>query len=522
MGGSVVTWHSFTFPTGVTSGFIESVSGAARIAPGGRPPRSAPPWPTLPSHRLEAFVPTTTSQPVVPAVRDGGRHPVAALAACVVGFFVITLDATVVNVALPTIRDELGGGMSGLQWVVDGYTLMFAALLLSAGALSDRIGARRAYGIGVAVFVGASAACGLAPGLGVLVAARFVQGAGAAVVMPTTLALIREAYDDPGRRGRAVAVWAMGGAAAAMAGPLVGGVLTGLSWRLIFFINVPVGVAALMLLARIRPSPHRRVPFDWAGQVAAVAAMGGLTYGVIEAGADGFTARRVIVALAVAAIGLAGFLVIEARSAHPMVPLEMFRNRTMVIAATVGFTFMIGFYGVPFLFSLYFQQLRGLSSMATGVAFLPMMACSALLTPASTRFARWVGLRTSITGGLSLMATGMIVLAVLPATAPVWAVSALMIPVGLGGPLIMPPLAAHLLDHVPAHRAGVASGILNTARQIGGALAVAVFGALLADHAGFLRGLRTSLIITVVVLLAATAATPLLTGPFTARRTRAR
>ncbi|WP_308249831.1 MFS transporter [Sphaerisporangium fuscum] len=455
-------------------------------------------------------MPTTQRPAAAPAIRDRGRHAVAALAAAVVGFFVITLDATIVNVALPRIREDLGGGMTGLQWVVDGYTMMFAALLLSAGALSDRIGARRAFGAGLAVFVAASAACGLAPGLGPLVAARFVQGAGAAVVMPTTLALIREAYDDQARRARAVAVWAMGGAAAAAAGPLVGGALTELSWRLIFFINVPVGVAALLPLARITPSPHRRVPFDRAGQIAAIAAMGGLTYGVIEAGADGFTSPRVLTALAVAVAGLTGFLMIEARAAHPMVPLEMFRDRTMVIAVAVGFTFMIGFYGMPFLFSLYFQQSRGLSSVATGVAFLPMMAFSGLLTPASTRLVRRVGLRASITGGLLLMAAGMISLAALPATAPLWAVATLMIPVGLGGPLIMPPLTARLLDSVPVHRAGVAAGILNTARQIGGALAVAVFGALLARHATFLNGLRTSLLIAVVVLLATAAATPLL------------
>ncbi|MEV8562367.1 MFS transporter [Streptomyces sp. NPDC051917] len=455
-------------------------------------------------------MPTTLRPLAGTAEEERGRHAVAALAAAVVGFFVITLDATIVNVALPTIRDELGGGMTGLQWVVDGYTLMFAALLLSAGALSDRIGARRAFGTGVAVFVAASAACGLAPGLGILVAARFVQGAGAAVVMPTTLALIREAYDDQARRARAVGVWASGGAAAAAAGPLVGGVLSELSWRLIFFINVPVGVVALLLVARTRPSPHRRVPFDRAGQLAAVAGMGGLTYGVIEAGAEGFTAPRVIVALAVAVLGLTGFLAVEARSAHPMVPLEMFRNRTMMSAVTVGFTFMVGFYGTPFVLSLYFQQLRGLSPMATGMAFLPMMAFSALLTPASSRLVRRIGRRASIIGGLLSMAAGTMILAVLPPTAPLWAVAALMVPVGLGGPLVMPPLTAHLLDNVPAHRAGVAGGILNTARQIGGALAVAVFGALLAGHAGFLHGLRTSLFVTVAVLLSTIVVTPLL------------
>ncbi|MFI2207481.1 DHA2 family efflux MFS transporter permease subunit [Streptomyces sp. NPDC020192] len=432
------------------------------------------------------------------------------LSASVVGFFVITLDATAVNVSLPSIRDGLGGGMTGLQWVVDGYTLMFAALLLSAGALSDRVGARRAFAAGLTVFVFASAACGLAPSLGVLIASRFVQGAGAAAMMPATLALIREAYDDQVKRARAIALWAMGGAAAAASGPIVGGLLTELNWRLIFFINLPISVAALVLLARTQPSPHRQVPFDLAGQIAAVLAMGGLTYGVIEAGADGFTSPRVLVALGVAVAALTAFLPIEARAAHPMLPLEMFRNRTVVIAVVVGFTFMIGFYGLPFLFSLYFQQLRGLSSMATGLAFVPMTAFSALLNPVAARLVERIGRRAAITTGLLLMIAGMSALAVLPATAPVWLVALPMFPVGFGAPLVMPPLTAALLDSVPAHRAGTASGLLNTARQVGGALAVAVFGALLSDQTHFLHGLRTSLVITVVLLLAAVAATPLL------------
>src|SRR6266516_2142200 len=187
------------------------------------------------------------------------------LAAAVLGFFMITLDAVVVNVALPSIRAGLGGGITGLQWVVDGYTLMFAALLLSAGSVSDRFGARRAFGAGLAVFVAASAASGLAPVIGALVAARFVQGAGAAVMMPSSMALIGQAYPDPVRRARAVAVWAMGGAVASSSGPLLGGLLTLVSWRLVFFINVPAGLVTLLLLSRTARSPSRRVPLDWVG-----------------------------------------------------------------------------------------------------------------------------------------------------------------------------------------------------------------------------------------------------------------
>lgn len=202
-------------------------------------------------------------------------HATATLAAAVLGFFMVTLDAVVVNVALPSMRADLGGGITGLQWVVDGYTLLFAALLLSAGAFSDRAGARRAFGTGIALFVLASTACGLAPTISALVAARFVQGAAAAVIMPSSMALIGQAYPDAVSRARAVAVWAMGGAIASSCGPVLGGLLTLVSWRAIFYINVPVGAVTLALLSRAAHPPHRKVPFDWAGQVTAVLAMGG-------------------------------------------------------------------------------------------------------------------------------------------------------------------------------------------------------------------------------------------------------
>ena len=455
---------------------------------------------------------STSSVAVRGTVADtrSGARPAVALAAAVLGFFVVTLDAVVVNVALPSIRGDLGGGITGLQWVVDGYTLMFAALLLSAGSLTDRFGARRAFGAGVAVFVLASLACGLAPGLGALVAARFVQGAAAAVMMPSSMALIGQAYPDPVQRARAVAIWALGGSVASSAGPVLGGLLTLVSWRLIFLINLPAGAIALLLLARTARSPHRPAPFDWAGQLTAVLAMGGLTYGAIEAGAAGFTGPRVLTAFTVAVLALAAFLVVQARGAHPMVPLDLFRSRTVSVAVAVGFAFVVGYYGLPFLMSLYLQQLRGLTSLGTGVAFLPMMLIGLLLTPFSARLAERLGARTLVTAGLLAMTAGMAALALLPAGAPVWLLALLMVLVGLAGPLVMPPVMALLLNAVPDFRAGTASGVFNTSRQLGGALAVAGFGALLATPAGFLQGLRTSLLIAAAVALAAAAASLLL------------
>jgi MFS transporter, DHA2 family, methylenomycin A resistance protein len=398
------------------------------------------------------------SAPGTALTRPDSPVPGWSLAAALLGFFVVTLDAVIVNVALPDIRRDLAGSMSGLQWVVDGYTLMFAALLLSAGSLSDRAGARRAFGAGMTVFVLASAACGLAPSLPALVAARFVQGTAAAAMMPSSMALISHAYPDPARRARAVTLWSLGGVAASTSGPVVGG----------------------------------------------------LTYGAIEAGARRITAVPVLAAFAVAAAALTAFVVLQVRGTHPMLPLSLFRSRTVSMAVATGFAFMVGYYGPPFVMSLYLQQLRGLSALGTGVVFLPMMVTGGVLTPFIARLGERFGPRSLVITGLLAMMTGLTVIALLPVPVPVPALSLLMILVGLGGPLVMSPVMALLLQAVPARRAGIASGVFNTSRQAGGALAVAVFGALLATRATFLPGMRDSLLIAAAVALAAAAVSLLL------------
>jgi DHA2 family methylenomycin A resistance protein-like MFS transporter len=463
---------------------------------------------TLPGVEITRMSTPVAKSGSQPGVGDAGpeRAARAAFGAAVLGFFVITLDASVVNVVLPAIRDDLGGGMSGLQWVIDGYTLMFAALLLSAGSLSDRVGARRAFGTGMVLFIAASVACGLAPNLPVLIAARLVQGVGAALMTPSSLALIREAYPDSARRARAIALWTIGGSVAAAAGPVAGGALNLLSWRAIFAINLPIGVAALVLLAGVTRSPRRPTPFDWTGQLAAVLAMGGLIYGVIEAGTEGFATPRVIGALTLAVLATAVFVIAQAYGRHPMVPLEVLRSRTVVISAWTGFAFLGGFIGMVFVFSLYLQQRRGLSAFETGLTFLPMTLLSAFVSMASARLAERFGPRVPIVGGMVGMGVGLAVLAALPVSTPVWLLAVVMIPVGITGPLAMPPTTARLLDSVPTDRSGVAGGVFNASRQIGGALAVAVFGVLLADHAHFLSGMRTSLTIAAVVAVTAAVA----------------
>jgi MFS transporter, DHA2 family, methylenomycin A resistance protein len=445
-----------------------------------------------------------------PGSGGGSSSSTFALAAAVLGFFVVTLDAVVVNVALPSIRRDFGAGITGMQWVADGYTLMFAALLLWSGALSDRVGARRVFGVGLALFVAASVGCGLAPTLPALVVARFVKGSAAAMTMPASMALIGQAYPNPRRRARAVAVWAMGGAIASSSGPVLGGVLTLISWRLIFFINVPVGAAAMLLVTRISPSPRRRVPFDWFGQITAVSAMGALTYGGIEAGASGFTAPRVVGAFVIAAASAVAFVGAERRARHPMVPLGLCRSRNVSVSLAVGFAFVVGYYGLPFVMSLYLQQERGLSSFGTGLVFVPMMVTGAVLTPFSARLAERLSARRVITAGLGVMASGLAVVGCAPASTPVWALAALMVLVGLAGPLVIPPITAVLLNSVPDHQTGTASGVFNTSRQVGGALAIAVFGALLTGGEGLAHGLRVSLLIAAGIAAAAGAASMLL------------
>ena len=458
--------------------------------------------------------PSTAPRAAPTADTDQRRNSATnALGAAVLGFFVITFDAFVVNVALPAIHDDLGGGISGLQWVLDGYTLMFAALLLSAGAISDRVGAHRAFARGMTVFVLASAACGLAPNLGVLIAARLVQGVGAAAIMPASLSVIREAFPDSARRARAIAVWTIAGSVAATLGPILGGAFSLADWRLIFFINLPIGATALVLLSRAPRSPRRDRPIDLTGLISAGLAMGGLTYGAIEAGARGFSAPEVLAAFAIAAIALAVFATAQARGTHPMVPPSLLRSRPVLIASGSGFAFTAGLSGTIFISSLYLQQQRHLSALAVGLMFVPMTFLSAFLSVPTTRLAERFGPKAPIVGGLTLMGAGLAMLAALPASAPLWLTALGLIPVGICGPLAMQPTTAVLLDSVPAHSSGVASGVFNTCRQIGGALAVAVFGALLSRSSTVLNGLRISLVIAMVLALTAAAANLLLTDP---------
>jgi DHA2 family methylenomycin A resistance protein-like MFS transporter len=334
-----------------------------------------------------------------------------------------------------------------------------------------------------------------------------LQGVGAALVTPASLTLIREAYRDGPARARAIGHWALGGAIAAAAGPVLGGLLTALNWRLIFLVNLPVGIAALLVLRRVALSPRRAVRFDWAGQVSALVALSAVTFAVIEGAQWGYSSPAVLVAAAIAVAAGVVFVTSQLRGRHPMVPPALFASSTVRVMVMVTFVTMGGFYGVVFVQSLYFQELRGATPWVTGLMFLPMTASVAVLNPFIPRLASRVGPVVVIAGGQVVMVAGLIGLVMLPVTVPLWWVALMMAPVGLGGAFTVPPVAALFLDHVPVERAGTASGVLNTSRQVGGSLGVAVIGAIIATQSTFLDGLRIGLLVAAVAVLAAAGAT---------------
>jgi DHA2 family methylenomycin A resistance protein-like MFS transporter len=446
-------------------------------------------------HHEDMTTPTTQLKPRTSGLTPSS--PALTLTAALLGFALITLDASVVNVALPSIGHALGGGMSGLQWVVDAYTLSFAALMLSTGAFADRAGASRAYAIGIAVFTLASAACGLAPNLPTLIAARVLQGVAAAVVLPASLSLVRQAYPEPAKRARAVATWAAGGAIAVALGPVAGGALTTVwDWRGIFFINLPLGAVALVLLVRSPRSERRPAPLDLPGQLTAVVTLTAVTFAVIEGGTTG------VVALLIAVVAGAVFVRVELRQSHPVVPLGLFRSRAVSVAVAAGAACNVAFYGVVFLFSLFFQQVQGRSALYAGLMFLPMAGLISVTNVVSGKLAGRYGTRLPMLIGQLLAGAGALGLLYVDERTPPLLVAVLLVPMALGCALTVPSLTIAMMDAVPAERAGLAAGVLNSARQVAGGLGIAVFGALVSD--GFTAGLRESLAIS-AALFAVTA-----------------
>jgi DHA2 family methylenomycin A resistance protein-like MFS transporter len=434
------------------------------------------------------------------AVRQGSRLTLLAMS---LGFAVVQLDVSVVNVAIRPIGDALGGGVAGLQWIVSAYTITFAAFILSAGALGDRIGARRVFVAGFALFTAASAMCGLAPSLGALIAARAVQGVGAAVLVPCSLILLNHAYPEAHERARAVGFWAAGASVALSAGPLVGGALIAtLGWRAIFFINLPVGLLGIRLALRhARETPratgHR---LDLPGQAAAILALGALAAATIEGGRVGWTQPPVLAGYALALAALGAFVAIEARSAAPMLPLGFFRRRTFSAASAMVLLLNVAVYGLIFVLSLYFQRAQARSALATGLAFAPMTGIVMATNVGAGRLARRVGARRVMLLGAVLAAAGCSALLFADASTPYPAMVVQLVAFGAGVGLIVPLMTSELLGSVDRARSGAASGTLNTMRQTGSVIGVALYGSLLGSSV--VGGLHAALGVSVGALLA--------------------
>jgi MFS transporter, DHA2 family, methylenomycin A resistance protein len=440
--------------------------------------------------------------------RPAGLGAIVILATSL-GFVLVQLDVSIVNVALATIGRDLHSSFSALQWVVDAYTVTFAACLLSAGALADRIGARRTFLIGFVLFICSSVACGFAPTPAMLIFARAVQGLGAALLVPCSLALLNHAAaGDATARARAISLWTASGSIALAAGPIIGGLLVASAgWRSIFFVNVPLGAIGIWLTLRnVNETRPGRSAFDLPGQVAAIAFLGTLTAAAITAGSSGWTARPVLLLSAAAIVSAVGFALLESRGENVMLPLTLFRRHSFSAPTIVGFAINFTLYGALFILGLYFQRLHGYSPLQTGVAFLPFCVALGLANLAAGRLTTAYGPRVPITIGLIVAALGFVALIPLGANTPyvVMLAGLIVLPIGTG--LVVPAMTTALLAGVEKERSGIASGVLNTVRQAGGALGVALLGSLLSAHAiagqQIAFGIAAAMLLSVVAIAA--------------------
>ncbi|MEV8541911.1 MFS transporter [Streptomyces sp. NPDC051572] len=406
------------------------------------------------------------------------------LTAVCLGTFMLLLDVTIVVVALPDMARSLHASLSDLQWVVDGYALALAALLLGVGAAADILGRRRVHVVGVVLFAAASLLCGLAGGPGALVAARAVQGVGAAAMLATTLPLLGSVYQGR-QRSVALGVWGAVSGGAAAVGPVLGGVLTeGPGWRWIFFVNLPVSVVAVWLTLRVVPESRgpRGMRIDWLGTVAFAGFAGGVTYAVVRAGEDGWGASVTLGSFAVAALALVCFVLVERRVAHPLLDLALLRKPAFVgvMAGALAFN-GVAFGGMPYL-SIWLQTLLGMSPVRGGLTLLPLTGAAVVVSVLAGKLLHGVPARLTIGGGLLLIGTGCFCQAVLGAGSDWTTLVPGLVLVGVGTGLVAPGIAGAALAAVPAERAGMAGGAVNTVRQLGYALGVAVSGTVLTSR----------------------------------------
>jgi len=425
-----------------------------------------------------------STTPASPAPATVGRPPAPkglVLAICCLSLLIVSLDATVVNVALPAIRRDLHAGVTGLQWTIDGYTLTIASFLLLAGSTADRIGRRRVFQTGLGVFGAASLLCSLAPSTSVLIAARVLQGAGGSMLNPVAMSIITNTFTDRRERARAIGVWGAVVGVSQAFGPLVGGYLTEhVGWRSIFWINVPIAVAAIVLTQLFVPESRALRPrrLDPVGQVLVIAALGSLVYALIEAPGQGWGSPLILTLLVVAALAVAGLIVSARTLAEPLIDVRFFRSvpfSSASVTAVLGF----GTYG-SFLFvnALYLQQLRGLSPFTTGIWMLPLAGCTLVASLNSGRMVSRFGTRPSLVIAGTLLAASGFSLTFLRADTPYALLLVSYVLLGLGFGTINAPITATAVAGMPLAQAGVAAGVASASRQSGTAIGVALAGTL--------------------------------------------
>jgi DHA2 family methylenomycin A resistance protein-like MFS transporter len=412
-------------------------------------------------------------------------RPGLVLAFVCAGIFMVYLDSTIVNIALPQISADLGGGVTKLQWVVDVYALAFASLLLTSGALGDILGRRRVFLVGLVGFTAASAWCALSGSIEMLLTARAVQGAVGAGLIPISLAFVTQLYTEPAKRAKMIGLWAGLGGLALAGGPVIGGaLLENYSWESIFWVNIPLGIISVIALYLLLPKTQPKVVqhLDPIGQLLLIIAVGVLTYGLIEGNSRGWSDSLIIGSFVVSAVSLVVFVVWQARSSRPLIPETFFRNRTLAAACAVNFLGLFGLFGAIFLMSLYLQSINGLTAIEAGVRFLALTLAIMVASGLAPLVAARLGARITIVLGSLFSAGGLIGLYGLEVADGFGAYWWAFVLIGIGVSLCGAPATIALLASVPDNRAGTASGVSNTFRQVGGVFGVAVGGAVVLRH----------------------------------------
>ncbi|MFG3285220.1 MFS transporter [Streptomyces sp. NPDC048111] len=411
------------------------------------------------------------------------RRRMLILAICCMSLLIVSLDNTVLNVALPSMQKELHAGVSGMQWTIDAYTLVLASLLMLSGSTADRIGRRRVFKAGLILFTIGSVLCSLAPNLPSLVAFRMVQAVGGSMLNPVAMSIITNTFTDPRERARAIGVWGGVVGISMAAGPIVGGVLVeSVGWRSIFWLNLPVGLLALFLTWRYVPesrAPKPRRP-DPVGQLLVIALLGSLTYAIIEVPDAGWTSPQILGFAALAVASLTALLVYEPRRAEPLIDLRFFRSAPFSGATVIAVSAFAALSGFLFLNTLYLQNARGLSALNAGLHMLPMAALTFVCAPLSGRLVGSRGPRLSLlVAGIAMAASGLL-FAVFDAERTTALLFTGYVLFGLGFGMVNAPITNTAVSGMPRSQAGVAAAVASTSRQIGQTLGVAVIGAVLA------------------------------------------